>query len=325
MRAATELDYIPNAFARGLKTRRSNLIALLVPEIVYSFYTTIARGVEDVTSKSNIHVILGNTDESTAKERDYIDLLIGSHVDGIVLAPVNSSSRSLKRLVDNQVPTVLIDRVVAGFPADVVHDDNVGGAAALTNHLLGLGHRRIAFLNGDRETSVAREREAGFRLACQQAGLTVDDDLVSSGQWDADDAERRIGQLLDSKTPFTAMIAANYFLVIGALRALRQRGCRVPEDIALTCFDDISGAAELDPFLTVIEQPAYAMGRLAAQLLLDRLTEAYTGPPRDIVVSPRLVVRRSCGAQLPQAHGVATEAPRLGAPDGGTTNTRVAH
>jgi LacI family transcriptional regulator len=296
--AIEELAFVPNAMARGLKTRRSGLVALLVPEIVNSFYTTISRGVEDVANEHGLHVIVGNTDEDIAKERTYVDLMIAFQIDGVIVASAGRTARPLQALRLKQIPTVLIDRKVDGFDADLVHGDSLEGTVALTRHLLSLGHHQIAFVNGDLDTSVAREREAGFRRALHEADVLPDEGLISAGSWFIDDAEQRMAQLIASGRPFTAILAANNFMAIGALRALRSRGLRVPEDKALVCFDDLEQAAEIDPFLTVMAQPAYTMGTLAMQLLVERIDQRYRGPSRVLTLSPRLLVRRSCGAGL---------------------------
>jgi LacI family transcriptional regulator len=303
--AIEELAFVPNAMARGLKTRRSGLVALLVPEIVNSFYTTISRGVEDVANEHGLHVIVGNTDEDAAKEQTYVDLMIAFQIDGVIVASAGRTARPLQPLLQKKIPTVLIDRVVAGFDADLVQGDNLEGTVVLTRHLLSLGHRQIAFVNGDLDTSVAREREAGFRRALRDAGVLPDEDLMSAGSWFIDDAEQRTARLIASGRPFTAIFAANNFMAIGALRALRASGLRVPEDIALVCFDDLEQAAEIDPFLTVMAQPAYTMGTLAMQLLVERIDRKYAGASRVLTLSPRLLVRRSCGA------GLAQDAPGL--------------
>jgi LacI family transcriptional regulator len=201
-------------------------------------------------------------------------------------------------LLANSVPTVLVDRSVPGFPADVVCGDSITGAQTLTRHLLALGHRRIALINGHRDTSVARDREAGFRTALVEAQVEIDERLISSGTWFIDDAEARTGAILDEDTPPTAILAGNNFMAIGALRSMRRRGRRVPQDVALACFDDIPDAAEVDPFLTALAQPAYTMGTLAMQLLLERISGTFRDSPREIALSSHLLIRRSCGAQL---------------------------
>jgi LacI family transcriptional regulator len=304
--AADALGYMPNGLARGLKTQRSGLIALLVPEIVNSFYTTISRGVEDVANASGLQVILGNTDENVAKERAYVELMISTRVDGVIIAPAGRTRTPLTPLLANSVPTVLVDRYVPGFPADVVRGDSIAGIRTLSRHLLELGHRRIALINGHPDTSVARDREAGFRGALTDAHVAIDERLISSGTWFVDDARIRTGAILDHDPP-TAILAANNFMAIGALRALRERGLRAPEEVALVCFDDIPEAAEVDPFLTALAQPAYTMGTLAMQLLLERINGTFRDSPREIVLSSHLLVRRSSGSHVDgSAEGAAT-------------------
>jgi DNA-binding LacI/PurR family transcriptional regulator len=280
-----------------LKTRRAGLVALLVPEIVNTYYTTMVRGAEDVANAHGLLVIVGNTDEGVVKQERYIQLMV-SRVDGMIIVPAGRGGEDLQLLLDHHAPTVLIDRFVEGFPADSIRGDQFGGALTLTQHLLALGHRQIAFVTTNRDTTTAREREAGFRLALSAAGHPVDDRLVSAGTWLSEDAETRVAALMDAEVSFSAIVAANTSMAIGALAALRARGRRVPEDVALVCFADIEVAAEIDPFLTVMAYPAYAMGAQAMQLLMERITHSQEGPPREIVLRPRLVVRRSCGASL---------------------------
>jgi LacI family transcriptional regulator len=155
---------------------------------------------------------------------------------------------------------------------------------------------RIALVNGNPATSVAREREAGFRAACAEAGVPVDEGLISSGTWFVEDAAARTGAVLDLPDGPTAILATNNFMAIGALRTLRERGLRVPDDVALVSFDDVPEAAEIDPFLTALAQPAYTMGTIAMQLLLERISGTFRGEPREVILAPKLLVRRSCGA-----------------------------
>jgi LacI family transcriptional regulator len=296
IRAVDELQFVPNAMARGLKTKRSGLIALLVPEIINSFYTTVARGIEDIANEHGFQVILGNTDEDTVKEKAYVELMVANHIDGIIIAPAGRSGKHLSTLLTRKVPTVVVDRRVEEFDADTVIGDSFEGSVLLTNHLLKLGHRQIAFLNGDIETSSARDREAGFLAALALAGVAPNPDWMSRGTWFIEDAEERTRRLWSEAPGFTAIFAANNFMAIGALRALRRLGVGVPNDLALVCFDDVEAAADIDPFLTVMSQPAYTMGTLSTQLLLERVNGKFAGPFREIVLTPSLLLRRSCGA-----------------------------
>ena len=314
--AIEELGFVPNAMARGLKTQRSGSVALLVPEIINSFYTTLARGAEDVANANGLHLIIGNTDEKPEKEKVYVELMVASRVEGVIVASAGRSAKPLRLLVEREVPTVLVDRVVDGFNADIVRGDSYNGAIVLTNHLIELGHTEIALINGHPETSAAVDREAGYREALRRAGIKVDERRLSSGTWFIEDAEARVDRLLRQRVPVTAIFGANNFMAIGALRALRRNGLRVPEDVALVSFDDVEVAAEIDPFLTVMAQPAYSIGTLGMGLLLERITRKYLGPPREVVLTPRLTVRRSCGAflktQLPEEKVASAKAQSAG-------------
>jgi len=296
LRAAEELHYVPNFMARGLRTNRSGLVALLVPQIVSPYFVSLARGVEDVANMFGYHLIICNTDESLDKQKAYLDLLLNRSVEGVIVASVNRSRQPLAGLIEQKTPVVLVDRFVDEFPADIVRGDGLNGMNVLTRYMLKLGHRRIAFVNGNIDTSTAADRLAGFRAAYARTGLEIDERLISNGKWLVDDAASRVAGLLDLGVSFTAILGANHFMSIGAIRTLRERGLSVPADIALAGFDDVELASEIDPFLTVMTQPVYTMGTFAMNMLLERINGTYLGPGRDVMLAPWLVVRRSCGA-----------------------------
>lgn len=294
--AAESLGYVPNALARGLKTRRSLLIGLLVPGLTDPFFTDVAQGVESVASARGFQVLLGIGLRDQAREAAYLDLMLAHHVDGVLIAPAGDADAPVRRLVAAGTPTVVIDDVPDESLVDAVRADNVGGARQLANHLLALGHRRIALLNGRVASTSACERERGFRQAFADAGLPLDERLVRHGGWTTDDAAHRAADLLREPDRSTAIVAASAPLAAGTLLAMRAVGLRAPDDVALASFDDIPFAADLDPFLTVAAQPAAAMGRRAAAMLIERIAGDETGPPREVVMPVTLEVRRSCGA-----------------------------
>jgi LacI family transcriptional regulator len=298
LRAVEELQYVPNVLARGLKTKRSGLVALLLPQIVSTYFVSLARGVEDVANKHGYHLIICNTDESLEKQAAYLDLLLGRAVEGVIVASVNRSPNPLKGLLRQKTPVVLVDRLVDNFPADIVRGDSFAGMKVLTKHMLGLGHRRIALINGHLDTSPAADRLAGFRAAHDEAGVPVDETIITSGKWLIDDAETRLNRLLDRGQSFTAVIGANSFMSIGILRSLRSHGLSVPDQIAVAGFDEVELASEFDPFLTTMTQPVHTMGTFAMNMLLERIEGTYSGPDREVVLAPWLVSRRSSGASI---------------------------
>lgn len=306
--AIADLGYVPNALARQLRSKRSKTVALVVSDISNPFFTTIARGVEDVAAPHGFSVIFCNTDESADEEARYLRVLIERQVDGILLVPTRATGASFRTLRNHRIPVVAIDRRVAGRRIDSVRCDSEAGAHALTSHLISLGHRRIAVLAGRSTISTSIDRVAGCRRALLECGLDLDDALVRYGGYNFGalnqlDGYQMAQDILASASPRpTAIFAANNFIAFGAMRALRQAGLRVPEDVSIVAFDDLPAEWALDPFLTVAVQPAGEIGRRAAELLLDRLGGDRDAPGQAVVLAAEVIVRRSTAAP-PSAGG----------------------
>jgi len=197
----------------------------------------------------------------------------------------------------------VLDRRIPNSQTDAVRCDSEGGAYRLTCLLLSLGHRRIAMLSGPRGVSTAEDRVAGYRRALKEAGLDVDSAMVYYGEFSLESGYDMTLQVLARTPRPSALFAGNNFIAIGALRALRDTGLRVPEDLALVGFDDLPADLVVDPFLTVAAQPAYEMGRQATELLLARLSEKAPAAYQEIVLPTEIVVRKSSGQALEQQDG----------------------
>ncbi|MGC9521573.1 MAG: LacI family DNA-binding transcriptional regulator [Anaerolineae bacterium] len=298
--AVEELGYVPNRVARSLRSKQTHTLALVITDITNPFWTTVARGVEDVANADGFSVILGNTDESEAKEYDYVRVLLQEQVDGFLLVPAHSASRSVTLIQKQQVPLVILDRAVSA-PVDTVRSDSEGGAYDLTRHLLSLGHRRIAILSGPQEVSTAADRVAGYQRALVEAGIPLDEQIVIYGAFTQPGGYEMTQEVLRLRPRPTALFAANNFIAVGAFRALREAGLQTPEDMALVAFDDIPLTFTMEPFLTVAAQRAYEMGQVATRLLFKRLTEDDPSGPEEILLPTDLVVRRSSGKSLQPA------------------------
>jgi LacI family transcriptional regulator len=297
--AIEELGYVPNRVARSLRLKRTHTLALVVTDITNPFWTTVARGVEDAAQGAGFNVILCNTDESEAKQQRYLDVLLQKRVDGILLVPAGTSTELGDWIRKQSTPMVVLDRRIRCAQVDVVYGDSEGGAYQLIRHLLSLGHRRIAVLSGPKDISTAEDRVTGYRKALIEAGLGVRADWVRYGEFNQESGYEMAQQVLATVPRPTALFAANNFIAIGALRALRQAGLRVPEDLSVVAFDDLTSELVIEPFLTVADQPAYEMGRRATELLLARLSGSATNGYREIVLPTQLAVRRSsspCGS-----------------------------
>jgi LacI family transcriptional regulator len=233
-------------------------------------------------------------------------------VDGVLLVPARSSGASFRLLQAHRMPVVVMDRRVAARNVDSVRCDSEAGAHALTRHLIELGHRRIAVLTGRRNISTSVDRVLGCRRALEEAGLTLDDDLVhyggfNFGKLNQADGYRMAAAVLaaDGDRP-TAIFAANNFIAFGAMRALREAGLRVPEDMSVVAFDDLPEEWVSEPFLTVAAQPAYEIGHRAATVLLDHISGDHAAPCEAIVLPFELIIRRSSGAPRAMATAAAT-------------------
>ncbi|HEY63428.1 MAG TPA: LacI family transcriptional regulator [Caldilineae bacterium] len=293
--AIAELQYVPNSLARSLRFKRTDTLALVLTDITNPFWTTVARGVEDAASSQGFNVILCNTDESEGKQEKYLNVLLQKRVDGFLLVPARSTPEPIWQIQSQGVPVVVLDRRIPDAQVDIVRGDSEGGAYELTRLLISMGHRRIAMLSGPAEVSTAADRVAGYRRALREAGLPKDLELAYYGEYTQEGGYRLAQRALAASPPPTALFAANNFIAIGALRALREAGLRVPDDVSLVSFDEIPPAFAIDPFLTVVCQPAYEMGQEATKLLLSRLSEEESGEPREIVLPVKVIVRKSCG------------------------------
>lgn len=297
-KAIAELHYVPNTLARSFRSKQTCLLALVLPDVTNPFWTTIARGVEDTASRNGFHVILCNTDESSEKEANHLSVLLQRRVDGIILAPTSGDKRIILPLKQHSMPCVLVDRRVDGAKCDTVVSNGHDGAMKMTQHLIELGHRRIAIVAGPDAIWTGWERVEGYRQALYENGLLVNPDYIVHGSYNEASGYELVKHLLALDPRPTAIFAGNNFLAVGALHALREAGLRVPEDVALAGFDDIPQGSLISPALTVVSQLAYEMGVSAAESLISRLSGKYRGKPRDIVFDTCIIIRESCGQAL---------------------------
>jgi LacI family transcriptional regulator len=291
--AIKRLGYVPNSLARSLRSRRTGMLALIVTDITNPFFTLIARGVEDTASDAGFCVIFCNTDESEVTEQEYVNLMLQKQVDGILLVPARSTASSLKLIQAQGTPLVVIDRRVPGVNVDTVRCDSEDGAYRLVQLLVKLGHRRIAALSGPQGVSTADDRVAGYERALAEAGPTPPPPLVYCGSYTYASGFELAKQMLAAQPQPTAIFAANNFIAMGAFKALQEAGVRVPEDIALVSFDDLPPAMVTSPFLTVVAQPAYEMGRVATNRLLAQLAGSKSW--KETVLPTEMIVRTSSG------------------------------
>ena len=291
--AIVELGYMPNVLARQLRSKRTKTIALVLTDITNPFFTTIARGVEDTARAQGYAVMFCNTDESEAEELEYVRVLIQRRVDGVLLVPATDSSGSLQLLHKHGLPVVVLDRHVRSGQVDEVRTDSEAGAYLAIRHLIDLGHRRIAVLTGPADVSTSMDRVAGYRRALAEESLEPDSRYILFGEYNDASGFEMTRRILAARPRPTALFAANNFIAFGAIQALREAGLSIPEEMSIAVFDDLPQGWVFDPFLTVVSQPAYEIGRRATELMLERLTGEAPAEPRTIVLPSELIARRS--------------------------------
>jgi LacI family transcriptional regulator len=298
LEAVKQMGYVPNRLASSLRSKRTNVLALVLTDITNPFFTVAARGVEDVANQAGYSVIFCNTDEDKNKEKQYVEILMQNRVDGIVLVPSGSDSESIEILQQNGVQVVVIDRHVPSKSVDQVRCDSVGGAYQLTRLLTSLGHRHIALLNGPQNVSTAEDRQVGFKQALQEAGSAAVEQVVITGAFTRASGYEMARLALSMSPRPTALFAGNNFIALGILQALQEMHIRVPEDIAVVTFDDLPEALVILPFLTAAAQPVYEMAARATEILIQRLANSGGQGFEEIIFPTKLILRKSSGAPI---------------------------
>lgn len=292
LEAMKKLGYSPNRLAQGLRKQTTGTIAVLVPDISNRFYTLVVRGIEDMVNDLGYCVMLCNTDENPEKQKSYFGMLSG-RVDGLVLTPVLERDGTLDSGSFLKCPVVFLSRQIQDVAIDLVKVDNERGAFQLVSHMISMGFRRIAIISGPEHTTTGRERLLGYKAALESHQIEMDPSLVRFGNYGVESGYRHAIDLLRVVPPPDAFFVANDFMAIGALRAIREAGLRVPEDIGIGCFDEPPMSSLIEPRLTCVIQPAYELGRCAARLLMRRI-KGKGGEPRKVVLPPKLQIGRSC-------------------------------
>jgi LacI family transcriptional regulator len=296
-KALKETGYVPNTVARNLRTKRTDTIGLVMPDITNPFFTHVVRGVETAAREAGFYLLLANTDQRPDEEQRLVSMLLQRQVDGMLAIPAGTCADTARLCREAGVPLVIVDRRPEMPGVDVVRADAEGGAYQLGQMLAGLGHRHMAVLTGPEYVPTAFDRAAGFAKAVEEAGLPAP--VVRHGDFSLQAGREMTLHVMQEEPRPTAIFASNNFLAIGTQHALEELGLRVPEDVALVGLDDLPTEMVTFPFLTVAAQPAELMGKRAVELLLERIA-APDGAPQEIVLPTELTVRRSSGDPVGQ-------------------------
>jgi len=302
---AKRFNYRPNLMARSLVGQKSSMLGLVITTLLNPFYAEITQAIIDRAKEDGYGVIASSVGNGGPEvEQHYADELLDRGVDGLIICSALRNDPVIDDLRQRGVPFVLtlrgIDEGPADQPVDFVGVDDRRGAAIITEHLLGMGHTRIALVTGPQETSTAYHRFTGAQAAFEARGLKIDPALIFKGNYSRDSGYELALQIIRAKPQPTAIFSANDIMAMGVLQALAENGLKSPEDIALVGFDDIvmSGLPGVD--LTTISHQKITLGRLAVEQLLAKIMGESEHVVKKFLIDPVLVIRKTCGFQARQ-------------------------
>jgi LacI family transcriptional regulator len=311
---ALRLGYRPNPIARGLKTGRSYTVGVLVPDIQNPLFPPIIRGIERGLGKAGYTPLIANTENDPERERVDFEALLARQVDGFITATASRGHELLDEMTRRGVPLVLVNRGVEDRSLPSATVDDRRGVRLAVEHLVGLGHRRIAYISGPQGFLTGYLRLQGFAETLDRLGLPFEPALIRVGNAFVEaEGARLFRQLVDQERRFTAVIAGNDLMALGCYDVLAESGLSCPGDVSVVGFNDMPFADRFHPPLTTVRVPHHRIGEAAAELLLERMASP-TAPPRQVVLEPELVVRGSTG---PPGCGIPVEQPTIGGPKQG--------
>lgn len=292
--AMDELGYRPNTLARSLRRNTTHTLAVIMPDNSSPLFAEMAHSIEEESWSRGHSVILCNSKGDAAKEAAYIEMSLGRHVDGIVLVAAGESHEKLCEIIERRIPVVAVGYGIPGLSIDAVIVSNRRGGHVATEHLLSLGHRRVACITGPAEAVPSADRVAGYRQALSEWQITPGEQWLVEGDFGFESGFRAAQHLLSLPERPTALFACNDSMAIGAMLAVSEAGLLVPEDLSVVGFDNISIGAYSNPRLTTVEQPHRQMAAAATALLVERAADL-DRPAQEVLIETRLVVRGSTG------------------------------
>lgn len=292
MQAIEELRYVPNSVARALKTSRTQIIGMILPSITNQFYAAIARTATDVAQGLGYTLLVSNTDRNPRRELESVKAILERGVDGIVWIAKSLNSSELDRKMNELVPILCVDSEWDETDVDQISVDNYRGGVMVAEHLYNLGHREIAVIESPKEAKKAWNRITGFHQQLEKYGIRIPGERIRSGNFEYQSGYNAMHSLITDGLRFTAVFAANDMMAVGAITGAREFGIKVPEDLSVVGFDDISLAQYFDPALSTIRQPAEELGSLSVEMLVERIQEPEL-PYRYEILPTELISRKS--------------------------------
>ena len=290
--AIEKIGYQPNEAARILKGTKSSVLGLIVPDLADPFFGACCNAIQEAAWDAGYMTLMAASGHREELERRETKVMVQRHVAGLLVVPIGSQNDHFLEAQKAGVPVVAIDRPIKHLESDSLTVDNLAASFRATQHLVDHGHRNILCVADDERIYTKEERVSGYCRAMREAGLATTVCLV--GPMTGSVADQLSIALKATSSP-TAIFAANNLVGVDVLRYLQRYSVRVPDNIALICFDDFSAATLVSPTITVIQQPVAELGQRAAQMMLERLKMPADAPPSRVVLSTQLIIRKSCG------------------------------
>lgn len=292
-----ETEYTPNWFARGLNFNKTGIIGLMIPHILNSVHMEIAKGVEDVAHQKEYIALMCNVERDAAKEKRYLDQLIKRRVDGILFICSSLERQEFELLREQNIPAVLIGEHKSGLGLPVVSIDCKQAAEKAVTHLAGVGHEKIAMLYGMDPRAENEFKVRGYKRALEKAGLPIWEDYLREVENSIEGGYLGAKKLVEMEEPPEAIFCSSDFIAFGAMDAMKDKGLKIPEDVAIVGFDNVRMSNLVEPKLTTVEVPLHKMGVYGARLLFDRIegNEEESKEPRTILLQSKMKIRKSCG------------------------------
>ncbi|MFB0546346.1 MAG: LacI family DNA-binding transcriptional regulator [Anaerolineae bacterium] len=306
--AARELNYYPNAAARSLATRRAGAIGLVLFQtparlLADPFLPGVLRGLAEVAQAQDFRVLL-HSEEDVHQPDNYLQLAREKRIDGLVISGPRSDDPQLEYLLKDGFPLVLQGQI-EGKDVHFVDVDNVSGARQAVMHLIGLGHRRIGMItNAPLQYTASQARLRGYGEALERHDLPFEETLVRYGDFTEESGRQAARELMEGPELPTALFVASDLVAFGAMAAIQERGLKIPGDIAVVGFDDLSASTYIDPPLTTIRLPAYDLGRRAGEMIIQ-LINGQELAEKQVFLETELVIRKSCGFHF-RSRGIAS-------------------
>jgi len=289
-----QLHYRPNMLARNLKKKNTNTIGVNIPAFDTPFYSLAISGIQNEAARQGFNIITCQSNEDFETELKNIETLLASQVDGLLIS-ISRTTRNVKHLLElqrNNIPVVLFNRVAGLMDFSKVFVNDLDGAYKMVNYLIEKGHKNIAHIAGPGTLSLSKKRIEGYRKSLEEHGIPFNKDLVIEGDFSFHDGARCANELLDNGVEMDAVFCVCDSMAMGCMRALKSRGYKIPDDIAVAGFTNDPAAEFVDPGLTTIAQPSYQIGVEAAALLIKKIKKPAT-PRQDVMLETELVVRGS--------------------------------